>query len=118
MNAVEQLYRNAGLITEDGYVKVNDKLWISLAIEDCAPTDLDYDLVPTWEEAHCIQKKLPELITIQDSCGKQESLRSILSSLYPSIWIGKEYDFNLISGCAEYALGFCYRWWIKVRRSP
>ena len=93
MNAIETLYRNTGLVTEDGYVKVRDRLWIaSRPYEKRSWYDADKSILPNKEELNEIYLKLQELIQIQESCGL-ESLRRILNSDFPWIWSSStEYD--------------------------
>jgi len=92
MNAIETLYRNVGFITEDGYVKVNDNLWVSSGpYQGQSWNKADKSTLPTKEELHEIYLKFQELIQIQEICGL-DSLRQILDEEYSWIWSSTEYN--------------------------
>jgi len=95
MNAIETLYRNTGFVTEDGYVKVRDGLWVKSGLyQEQKWHDVDDYTIPTEEELHEIYLKLQELIQIQESCGL-DSLRQILASNYSWVWSSSEYNANI-----------------------
>ena len=124
MNAIEQLYRNSGLVTEDGYVKVRDGLWIASGIyKRQSWNDADKSILPTKEELHEIYLKLQELIQIQEACGLP-SLKQLLESAYPWIWSSTEYDTtntwmcNISNGDnLNYYKDNC-DWVVPIRRTP
>jgi len=90
MNAIRQLYRNAGLVTEDGYVKVRDGLRVkSGPYQEQSWDDADKSALPTKKELHEIYLKIQELILIQESCGLP-SVRQILDNGYPLVWTSEE----------------------------
>ena len=92
MNAIETLYRNLGLVTEDDYIKVRDGLWVkSGPYEKQSWHDADKSVLPTKEELKEIYLKLQEIIKIQESCGLP-SLRQILEEDYPWVWSSTEYS--------------------------
>ena len=92
MNTIETLYLNAGLITEDGYVKVNDKLWVkSGPYQEQEWHDADKLVLPTKEELHEIYLKIQELIQIQEAC-RLPSLQQILDDDCPWVWSSDDYD--------------------------
>jgi len=94
MNAIEQLYRNSGLITEDGYIKVRDGLWVkSGPYQEQTWNDVDKSTLPNKEELHEIYLKIQELIQIQEICGLK-SLQQILKDGYTWIWSSTEYNAN------------------------
>jgi len=121
MNAIEQLYINAGFVTEDGYIKVNDKLWVkSEPYEKKSWLNADKSILPTKEELNEIHLKFQELILIQEACGL-DSLRKILGT-YPWAWSSTECsaviawgqrmgDGSQDSGGKSYGL-----WIVPVRR--
>jgi len=124
MNAIRQLYRNAGLVTEDGYIKVNDKLWVASGRYEIKTWhDADKSILPTKEELNEIYLKFQELTQIQESCGL-ESLEQILYSRFSWVWSSTEYDTTnawkqRISGGYQ---GFKPKdidyWVVPVRRIP
>jgi len=123
MNAIETLYRNAGLITEDGYVKVNDKLWIkSGPYGNQSWNKADKSTLPTKEELHEIYLKLQELILIQIACGLH-SLRQIVASRCPFVWSSIGYSSTdaclqiLNNGYLFHTSKTSVFWIIPVRRS-
>jgi len=86
MNAVETLYRNAVLVSEDGYVKVRDRLWVeSGPYKEQSWNNADKSTLPTKEELNEIYLKFQELIQTQESCGL-ESLQQILEEDYSWVW--------------------------------
>jgi len=92
MNAIETLYRNADLVTKDGYVKVRDGLWVaSRPYEKKSWRNADKSTLPTKEELNEIYLKLQELIQIQECCGL-DSLKQILDSDYYWVWSSTEYS--------------------------
>ena len=94
MNAIETLYRNAGFVTEDGYVKVRDGLWVkSGPYQEQTWNDADNSVLPTKEELHEIYLKIQELTQIQESCGL-DSLKQILDDDCPWVWSSTEYNAN------------------------
>ena len=122
MNAIETLYRNTGFVTEDGYVKVNDNLWVkSGPYERQSWNDADKSILPSKEELHEIYLKLQELTQTQESCGL-DSLKQILDSPYLWIWSSTEYsaDFaweqRISDGTQYYTSKTLDTWVIPVRR--
>ena len=94
MNAIYQLYLNTGLITEDGYVKVRDGLWVkSGPYKEQRWNETDKSTLPTKDELNEIYLKLQELIQIQEAC-ELPSLRQILDDSYPLVWSSTEYNSN------------------------
>ena len=92
MNAIETLYRNVGFITEDGYVKVRDGLWVkSGPYKRQSWNDADKSVLPTKEELHEIYLKLQELIQTQECCGLP-SLQQISKDRFPWVWSSTEYN--------------------------
>jgi len=134
MNAIEQLYINAGLVTEDGYVKVRDGLWVkSGPYERQSWNDADKSILPSKEELHEIYLKLQELIQIQECCGL-DSLRQIseekdpdndvftsLGTVLSCSWVGESlryiYTKDMIKG-NEYGsyTNSSPSWVIPIRR--
>ena len=124
MNAIEQLYRNSGLVTEDGYVKVRDGLWIkSGPYKRQSWDDADKSILPSKEELHEIYLKLQELIQTQESCGLP-SLKQILDSPYLWIWSSTEYltDFAWLQRMSDstqyYTSKALNTWVVPIRRTP
>jgi len=126
MNAIETLYRNAGLVTEDGYVKVRDGLWIkSGPYQEQKWNDVDKTILPTKEELHEIYIKIQELIQIQEACGL-DSLQQILEDEFPWIWSStvSEYITNdawfqsMSYGDQNYNNKLIDNWVVPIRRSP
>jgi len=122
MNAVEQLYRNSGLVTEDGYVKVNDNLWVKFGpYQEQEWKDTDKSVLPTKDELHEIYLKFQELILMQEAC-KLDSLNQILDSDFSWVWSSTEDcdDFLKIQKMSD---GSCSGgrknsyWVIPVRRT-
>jgi len=92
MNAIEQLYRNTGFVTEDGYIKLRDGLWVkSGPYKEQSWNKTDKSILPTKEELNEIYLKLQELIQIQEICGL-DSLIKILEENYPWVWSSTEYS--------------------------
>jgi len=123
MNAIKQLYINSGLITEDGYVKVNDKLWVkSGPYKEQSWNKADKSTLPTKEELNEIHLKLQELIQIQEACGL-DSLRKILEEDYPWAWSSTEYstynawEQRMSDGNHDYFSKGYAIWVVPVRRS-
>jgi len=123
MNAIETLYRNAGLVTEDDYIKVRDGLWVkSGPYEKQSWHDADKSILPTKEELKEIYLKLQEIVQIQESCGL-ESLRRILNSNYSWAWSSIEYNDNYawlqqltIGNQDDYPKHYVF-WIVPVKRS-
>ena len=124
MNAIETLYLNSVLVTEDGYVKVRDGLWMASGIyKRQSWNDADKSILPTKEELHEIYLKLQELIQIQKACGLP-SLKQVLKDAYPWIWSLTEYDYTNAWMCnirngdnLNYYKDNC-DWVVPVRRTP
>jgi len=123
MNAIKQLYINSGLITEDGYVKVNDKLWVkSGPYKEQSWNKADKSTLPTKEELNEIHLKLQELIQIQEACGL-DSLRKILEEDYPWVWSSTEYFTNgawfqrMIDGIQNVNYRGNVYWAVPIRRT-
>jgi len=123
VNAIEQLYRNAGLVTEDGYVKVNDKLWVkSGPYEKQSWYDADKSILPTKEELNEIYLRVQELIQIQESCGL-ESLQRILDTSFTWAWSSTEYNpygawlQRMSDGNQYYGLKTNDYWAVPIRRT-
>jgi len=124
MNAVEQLYRNSGLVTEDGYIKVRDKLWIKSGPYQDQTWDgaNNNETLPTREELREIYMKFQELTQIQESCGL-DSLRQIPDSCCPWVWSWSEssnggaWVQNMISSSQYSCSKNSFYWIIPVRRT-
>jgi len=124
VNAIEQLYRNAGLVTEDGYVKVRDGLWIASGpYQEQSWNKADKSTLPTKEELKEIRPKLQDLILIQESCGLP-SVRQILEEDHHWVWSSTEYnaDFACVQrmsdGFQSNSIKNYANWVIPIRRSP
>jgi len=124
MNAIETLYRNSGLITEDGYIKVRDGLWVkSGPYQEQTWHKADKSTLPTKEELHEIYLKLQELICIQESCGL-ESVRQILEDEYPWVWSSTEFSAinvyfqRMIDGSPLVNVKHYDCWVVPIRRNP
>jgi len=124
MNAIETLYRNAGLVTIDGYVKVNDKLWVkSGPYEVQSWHDVDKSILPTNKELNEIHLKFKELIQIQESCGLP-SVKQILENTFHWVWGSTESNAN-ISWLQRMSDGYqanpsetSSNWIVPIRRIP
>jgi len=129
VNAVEQLYRNSGLITEDNYIKVNDKLWVgpfrTESMYYIRDIGVAQDLTSSKELEEIISKK-KEIIAIQESCGIP-SLRQIFEDKYRNLWISDdigERDSTRVTIRVTGVLHYHYLfnasedWCILVRRMP
>ena len=124
MNAIETLYRNTGFVTEEGYIKVNDKLWVkSGPYERQIWNKADKSILPTKEELHEIYLKLQELIQIQEACGL-ESLQQIPSDNYPWVLSSTEYnaygvwDQRMNDGSKDINGKIYADWIVPIRRTP
>jgi len=125
MNAIEQLYRNSGLVTEDGYIKIRDGLWVKSGPYQEQTWDgaSDTASLPAREELREIYMKLQELIQIQEVCGL-DSLRQILDSCCPWVWSSTEYNNGgawvqkMIDSSQYCCSKISVYWIIPVRRSP
>jgi len=94
MNAIETLYLNAGLITEDGYVKVRDGLWVkSGPYQEQSWDEAFRSILPTKEELKEIYLNIKEVIQTQETCGLS-SLRQILEYGYSWVWSSTEYNYS------------------------
>jgi len=124
MNAIEQLYRNAGFVTEDGYIKVRDGLWVkSGPYQEQTWHDADKLTLPTKEELNEIYLKLQELIQIREACGL-ESLQQILEDEYPWVWSSTEYNATnawiqrMSDGNQNSNTMYSGYWVVPIRRIP
>jgi len=124
MNAIKKLYRNAGLITKDGYVKVRDGLWVkSGPYQEQSWHDTDKSILPTKEELNEIYLKIQELIQIQEACGL-DSLRQILDDEYPWVWSSTEYNATsawmqrMSDGNQSDNYKNVDNWVVPIRRTP
>ena len=121
MNAIEQLYRNSGLVTEDGYVKVNDKLLVkSGPYQEKAwhcIDESDLHLLPTKAELDEIYLKVQELIQIQEACGLK-SLKRILNKKNPQVWSDQAFVKCLKTGVFYPKNKSYIHFLIFVRRIP
>ena len=124
MNAIRQLYINSGLITEDGYVKVNDNLWVkSGPYEKKSWYDTDKSILPTKEELHEIYLKVQELIQIQENCGLK-SFQQISKDRFPWTWSSTEYNSSSAwcQRVSDGGQGGHYKsvgnWVVPIRRNP
>ena len=122
MNAIETLYRNAGLVTEDGYVKVRDGLWVASGpYQEQSWNDADKSILPTKEELNEIYLNLQELIQIQEICGL-DSLQQILEDTLPWVWSSTEYDTSsawfqrMSDGSQSHLLKSRDNWVVPIRR--
>jgi len=126
MDAIIKLYRNAGLITKDGYVKVNDKLWVKPGpYKEKSWNKTDKSILPNKEELNEIYLKFQEIILIQEACGL-DSLKQILEEDDRSwIWSSTEYDdtANANAWTQRMSAGYQYirnktfdGWVVPVRR--
>jgi len=123
MNAIETLYRNAGLVTEDGYVKVRDGLWVASGpYQEQSWNSADKSILPTKEELNEIYLKLQELIQIQEICGL-DSLIKILEEDFPWVWSSTEYGTYSAWGQrmsdgnqSHYGKGYAI-WVVPIRRT-
>jgi len=123
MNAIEQLYRNLGLVTEDGYVKVNDQLWVkSRPYNEHSWNQADKSTLPTKEELNEIHLKFQEIIQIQESC-ELDSLKQILDHYCSWAWSSTEEDDfcaweqRMIDGIQNDLDKDNFDWVVPVRRS-
>jgi len=124
MNAIEQLYRNAGLVTEDGYVKVRDGLWVASGpYQEQSWNKTDKSILPTKEELNEIYLKLQELIQTQESC-ELESLQQILEDTLSWVWSSTEYGTVIawVQRMSDgYQTSYCKYsdyWVVPIRRTP
>jgi len=124
MNAIKKLYRNAGLITKDGYIKVNDKLWVkSGPYQEQKLTDVDKFELPNKDELNEIRLKIKEIIQTQETCGLP-SLRQILECGYSWAWSSTEHSNirNWIQKMSDGNRGYNHKsidnWFIPIRRAP
>ena len=124
MNAIETLYRNSSLVTEDGYIKVNDNLWVkSGPYQEQSWHDVDKSTLPNKEELNEIYLKFQELILMQEACGL-DSLRQILEDEYPWVWSSTEYSAivawiqRVSDGTRSYNFKSSDYWGVPIRRIP
>jgi len=124
MKSIKKLYLNSGLITEDDYVKVRDRLWIKSGPYKRQSWDYeDESILPTKEESYEIYLKVQELIQIQEAC-KLKSLKRISIDDYPLVWSSTEYNSyviwtqNLSDGFQGTVNKKGYGWVVPVRRTP
>ena len=69
MNVIETLYINSGRLTKDGYIKVNDKLWVSSGPYENKPIEhLKRKDLPTEEEALEILLNIDKIASVQCNC--------------------------------------------------
>jgi len=124
MNAIRQLYRNAGLVTEDGYVKVRDGLWVKLGPYEAQSwrNANNTATLPAREELNEIHLKFQELIQIQEIC-RLPSLKKILESRSPWVWSstkcgsGDAWTQAMIYGNQDHFNKVYSLWVIPIRRS-
>ena len=124
MNAIKKLYRNAGLVTKDGYVKVNDNLWVKTGLYEIQSwDDADKSILPTKAELNEIYLKIQELIQIQETCGL-ESLSQILDiDRHHWAWSSTERDGgtawlqSLNYGGQTYGTKCSALWVVPIRRT-
>jgi len=123
MNAIETLYRNAGLITKDGYIKVRDGLWVKPGPYQEQSWDYDESTIPYKEELHEIYLKFQELIQIQEACGL-DSLQQILEKDFPWVWSSTKYGSRsawiqrMSDGIQNSYFKNCNYWVVPIRRNP
>jgi len=124
MNAIRQLYINSGLVTEDGYVKVRDGLWVASGpYQEQSWNSADKSILPTKEELNEIYLKLQELIQIQEICGL-DSLIKILEEDFPWVWSSTEYGTysawlqKMIDGTQYCYTKYGDNWVVPIRRTP
>jgi len=124
MNAIRQLYRNSGLITEDGYIKLRDGLWIkSGPYKEQTWNNADKSTLPTKEELNEIYLKFQELIQIQESCGLH-SVRQILDTSFTWAWSLTECsaDYAWLQRMSNGSQSLNHKYYdgrvIPIRRSP
>jgi len=119
MNAIRQLYRNTGLVTEDGYIKVNDKLWVTSGPYERKPIkNLKRKDLPTEEEALEILLNIDKIASVQCNCrftGRIDCLTTF--------WINHGlrrkvcYIFDLRSGSSRTRFIANFGHIVKVRRT-
>jgi len=92
MNAIETLYRNSGLVTEDNYIKVNDKLWVGPFGQESMSYMKNIGQaqnIASSKDLEEIISEYLEIVAIQEACGIP-SVRQIFEKKYSTIWISDD----------------------------
>lgn len=90
---MKEAFINLGIVSEDGYVKVRDGLWVASGPYKKSDWDnADKDILGTKEELYDIHLNLKRIIEIQEECGL-DSLKQLFFddySFYPWAWSKEE----------------------------